>query len=151
MIDPLISFLDIDPRSQRSARLIWPMVERRALAAIDLFYDTICTILPRTPSGEEIEQLKAQHCRRWPRLFDGKFDQDYINSASLIGIRHCEMGLECRWHVAGYARLRAEVAAAILESRLPGRSKSHLVVTLDKYLALDMAISVSSYTSIWVD
>jgi hypothetical protein len=61
------------------------------------------------------------------------------------------MGLDCKWHVAGYARLRAEIAAEILDSLLPSHSKPGLVVTLDKYLALDMAISISSYTSIWVE
>lgn len=151
MVDPLISFLDIDARSQRLARLIWPVAERRATAAIDHFYRTVCNVVPRSPSMQEIEQLKAQHSRRWPRLFDSRFDRDYFSNASLIGIRHCEMGLDCRWHVAGYSRLRAEVTAEILDSLLPGHSKPHLVVTLDKYLALDMAISVSSYTSIWVD
>jgi len=151
MIDTLIDFLDIDPRSRQSARLIWPVVEGRASATIDRFYQTICSILPRTPSNEEIERLKTQHDLRWPRLFDSQFDRDYVSSASLIGIRHCEMGLDCKWHVAGYARLRAEIAAEILDSLLPSHSKPGLVVTLDKYLALDMAISVSSYTSIWVE
>lgn len=151
MNDALISFLEIDAPSQRLARLIWPVAEQRALVVTGRFYQAVRTVMPNSPTTEQIEQLRSGHCRRWQRLFDSKFDQEYFSSASLMGIRHCEMGLDCKWHVACYAKLSAELSAEILDGPLPGHSKPNLVATLGKYLALDMAVSLSSYTSIWID
>ncbi len=151
-MEALIAVLDIDFRSRRIARLIWPMVESRATQIVEAFYaGTGDFVAAPSRATDAMEGLKASQRQHWKRLFEGRFDDDYVRSASLLGIRHCEMGLDCKWHVIGYARMKGELASDILHSPMPFASKTQMLGIVDKYLALDMAISLSSYACVLLD
>jgi methyl-accepting chemotaxis protein len=151
-MEALIGFLGIDSRSRGIARRIWPLVEHRAADLIDDFYTGISphTVEPRR-TREIVEHLKASQRGHWKNLFESRFDENYFRTASLIGIRHCEMGLDAKWHVAGYARMKSELSTELLQAPLSGDSAPQVIATLDKYLALDLAISLSSYTCVLLD
>jgi hypothetical protein len=151
-METLIDVLDIDSRSRRIARLIWPLNESRSVEIVEAFYTGAGHFAAAPPCGiPAIDRLKASQRDHWKSLFESRFDQDYFRSASLLGIRHCEMGLDCKGHVIGYAKMKSELASEILHSPLPIASKAQLLGILDKYLALDMAISLSSYTCVLLD
>ena len=65
----------------------------------------------------------------------------------MIGIKHHEIGLDSKWYIAGYAIIKAAFAEKIMEAPLPMRAKSALIVTLEKYVAIDMALALSAYSS----
>src|SRR5512135_2228400 len=151
-MEALIAALDIDSRSRTTARMIWPLVESRAKEFVEAFYAAAGHFAAEPlRSLHAIDRLKACQQEHWKSLFEGRFDEDYFRSASLLGILHCEMGLDSRWHVIGYAKMKGELTNDILQSPLPIALKAQLVGTLDKYLALDMAISLSSYTCVLLD
>jgi hypothetical protein len=105
-MEALIAVLDIDSRSRRIARLIWPMVERRASEIVEAFYAGTGGFAA-APS-RAMDGLKASQREHWKCLFESRFDDGYVRSASLLGV-------------------------------------------VDKYLALDMAISLSSYACVLLD
>src|SRR5262245_49417317 len=148
----LIDVLEIDSRSRRIARLISPLIERRATEIVEAFYAgaSHSTGEPLRAMNT-IDRLKACQRQHWKGLFEGRFDDAYLRSASLLGIAHCEMGIDCKWHVVGYARMKSELTSDILGSQLSMASKAKLLAVLDKYLALDLAISLSSYTCILLE
>ncbi|TPQ43006.1 hypothetical protein C2U70_00185 [Bradyrhizobium guangdongense] len=151
-MEALITVLDIDVRSRRMGRLIWPMIEDRSTEIVEAFYAGACH-LAADPSRSlhAIDRLKACQHQHWKGLFEGRFDDAYVRSASLLGIAHCELGLDCKWHVIGYARMKSELTRDILGSSLSATSQVQLLAVLDKYLAIDMAISLSSYSCILLD
>lgn len=51
----------------------------------------------------------------------------------------------------GYARIKTDFSRVILNADLPLATKTAFLVTLDKYVALDMALAISSYTSLLLD
>jgi len=151
-MDKLIRFLDIDPAARRHAAAIWSLIEHRIDHIIEVFYaDVRQSDTAMALSDQTIQRLKVKQKDHWRALFESRLDLQYFNSASLIGIKHSEIGLDPKWYIAGYARIKGDFSRAILNAPLPLLTKADLVVTLDKYVALDMALAISSYTSLLVD
>ncbi|MDO8981991.1 MAG: protoglobin domain-containing protein [Afipia sp.] len=151
-MDKLIRFLNIDPAATRHAAAIWSLIEHRIEHIIETFYaDVRQSDAAMALSDQTIQHLKVKQKDHWRALFESRLDLQYFNSASLIGIKHAEIGLDPKWYIAGYARIKGDFARIILNAPLPLLTKADLVVTLDKYVALDMALAISSYTSLLVD
>ncbi len=151
-METMLRFLAIDIESHRCAAQIWPLIEHRAADIIENFYTGVLRSnldLPLT--ARTIDHLKEKQKKHWKKLFASRFDQEYFNNASLIGIKHHEIGLDAKWYVAGYMKIKMDFSTEILGAPLPLSSKTQLVATLDKYVALDMALAISSYASLLVD
>ena len=151
-MDKLIRFLDIDPTAQLHAAAIWLLIEHQLDHTIETFYadmrqsDAALALSERT-----VQRLKITQREHWRALFESRLDLQYFNSASLVGIRHSQIGLDPKWYIAGYARIKSDFARVILNAELPLATKASFLATLDKYVALDMALAVSSYTSLLLD
>lgn len=151
-MEKLISFLDTDPKARRNAEAIWSLVEHRAGDIIEDFYASMRkSDVDLTLNDQMIERLKIEQRKHWSSLFGSQFDQQYFNRASLIGIKHREMGLDAKWYIAGYTKIKFDFSQAVLNAPLPLPVKAGFVSTLDKYIALDMALAVSSYASWLID
>jgi len=151
-MDKLIRFLDIDPVARRHAAAIWSLIEHRIDHIIETFYaDVRQSDAALALSDRTVQHLKVKQKDHWRALFESRLDLQYFNSASLIGIKHAEIGLDPKWYIAGYARIKSDFSRAILNASLPLTTKAAFIVTLDKYVALDMALAISSYTSLLVD
>lgn len=151
-MDGLIRFLDIDPTARLHAATIWSLIEHRIDHIIETFYsDVQQSDMALALSEQTIRHLRVKQKDHWRSLFESRLDLQYFNSASLIGIKHSEIGLDPKWYIAGYARIKSDFSRTILNSSLPLTTKAALVVTLNKYVALDMALAISSYTSLLVD
>jgi methyl-accepting chemotaxis protein len=100
---------------------------------------------------ETISRLKLKQSEHWQALFSSKFDNQFFNRASLVGIKHREIDLDPKWYIAGYNKIKGQFVKLILDSQLSTSTKSDLVATLDKYVALDMALALSSYSSWLID
>lgn len=151
-MDGLIRFLNIDADARRDAEAIWPLIECGVSDIIGKFYADVMRSDIDVPLSEQtIDHLKIRQKEHWRALFESRFDEAYFNSASLIGIKHCEMGVDPKWYIAGYAKIKSDFSNTLLNASLPLPEKIALVATLDKYVALDMALAISSYTSLLVD
>ncbi len=151
-MNELIRFLEIDARARQYAKLLWPLVEDHAGDIIEKFYiEARKSDMEPALDDETISRLKLKQIEHWQALFSSKFDKQYFSRASLVGIKHCEIDLDPKWYIAGYNKIRGQFVKLILDSPLPTSTKSNLVATLDKYVALDMALALSSYSSWLVD
>jgi hypothetical protein len=151
-METLIRFLAIDSRYRGDAAEIWPLIEHHAGEIIEGFYADARRAHVDLPLRDSaLDSLKAAQEEHWKSLFESRFDQSYFNAASLFGIRHFEIGLDAKWFIAGYLKIKSDFSREILGAPLPLPRKAQLLQTLDKYVALDMALAVSSYASLLVD
>lgn len=89
--------------------------------------------------------------RHWERIYSGRLDQDYLNSALSIGKTHNRIGLEPRWYIGGYAALTTAMIRRMTDEIMTNplaarRNKAQLQEFLDAliraiYLDMDLAIS----------
>jgi hypothetical protein len=151
-MDDLIRFLGIDARAKQYAKLVWPLIQDHAAGIIEDFYvEAGKSDMSHVLDAETIGRLKLKQKEHWQALFSSKFNQQYFNCASLVGIKHREIGLDPKWYIAGYSKIKGQFATLILDAPLSTSTQSNLVATLDKYVALDMALALSSYSSWLVD
>lgn len=151
-MERMLGFLAIDPRARRDAAHIWSLVEHRTADIIEAFYaDLLRSGTDLLLTAKTVDHLKRKQQEHWKTLFESRFDQTYFNRASLIGIKHYEIGLDVRWYVGGYMKIGSEFSMEILDAPVSLAVKAQLIATLDKYIALDMAMAVSAYTALLVD
>ena len=151
-MERMLRFLAIDQQSRRDAVQIWRLIEPRADGIIENFYaEVLRSELDLSLNAKTIDRLKPKQKEHWKTLFESRFDQEYFNNASLIGIRHREIGLDAKWYVAGYMKIKNCFSTEIVKAPAPLSTKARLGATLDKYIAVDMALAISSYTSLLVD
>jgi|SRR5581483_508086 len=151
-MNELIRYLGIDTRAELLAERLWFLLEGSVEEIIAAFYDnTRHSGAGVLLDDASIERLKVRQKQHWHSLFCSGFDQDYVRSVSLIGIKHHEIGLDSKWYIAGYAIIKAAFAGKIMEAPLPLGAKSALIITLEKYVAVDMALALSAYSSWLVD
>lgn len=151
-MEKIIRYLSIDDSTKRYAEVLWRVVDRDMAQVIDNFYASTrqaCTGLELDDAT--VARLKLRQKEHWRALFHSRFDQEFFRRASMIGLRHHEIGLSATWYIAGYSIIKLELATLLLNSPLPSGIKTNLVVTLEKYVALDMACSLSSYSAWLVD
>ena len=99
-----LRFMRIADGTGVALREFWPVVEPALPGILNGLYDHLL----REPKlrgliGSEQEQLKAAQSAHWARLFSGRFDAAYVQSARSIGLEHNRIGLEPRWFIGGYA------------------------------------------------
>ncbi len=96
--------------------------------------------------GKESERLKNTQGTHWARLFDGRFDEDYMHSVQKIGFLHNKIGLEPRWYIGGYNFVLGELTAlAVSNNRWrPGRLAA-ILKAINSAVFLDMDIAISVY------
>ena len=124
-METLIRFLAIDFKSRRDAEEIWPLIEHRAPDIIESFYADVRRSNVDLPlTNQMIDYLKTKQKEHWKYLFERRFDQRYFNNASLIGIKHFEIGLDAKWYIAGYMKIKSGFSLEILSAPLSSPSKN---------------------------
>lgn len=148
----LIRYIGINTRTEILAERLWYLLDGWFDEIIGRFYTTT-----RQSSAGHIlddatlERLKLRQRQHWQSLFCSGFDEQYVRSVSMIGVRHHEMGLDFKWYIAGYAVIKAAFAEKIMDAPLPLKAKTALLVTLEKYVAIDMAVALSAYSAWLLD
>jgi protoglobin len=140
----LIRYLGINTRTEVLAERL--LLEDSADGIIAGFYSSTRQSSAGLMLDElTIERLKVRQKQHWQSLFSSAFDEQYVRSVSMIGIRHHEIGLDSKWYI------KAAFAEKIMEAPLPLKAKTALIVTLEKYVAVDMALALSAYSSWLID
>ena len=152
MIEQLRQFLEIDDDARRLALKLWQVLAPSIDAVLDDFYRKVRTsgIEPQL-SDAVVARLKVKQKVHWASLFHSEFDEKYMSGVQRIGIRHRDVGLLLTHYAAAYMALKIEFVNVIVRTDLPVLAKGHLIKTLDKYVALDMALALSTYDAAIVD
>jgi hypothetical protein len=148
----LRNFLEIDDRSKQDARVLLELVALHFDDIVDGFYRKVqrSNISPHV-TDNVIERLKAKQKAHWMELFSSDFGRGYAQSVRRIGIKHREIDLDPSWYVAGFARLKVELIRRISAADVSPERKSDLITTLEKYVAMDMALSLTSFSAAILD
>jgi len=89
----------------------------------------------------------------WQRILGGRYDAQYFDAVQRIGKVHCDIGLEPRYYIAGYAGLTVDILCSALEGAVKVRGFGSADLTaarerinaLVRAIFLDMDIAISVY------
>jgi hypothetical protein len=104
-------FMRIDAKTGELLREFWKVVEPALPTVLEGFYQH----LTREPQlarmvGSDIPRLKTAQGSHWGRLFNGRFDHEYMQGVRTIGLIHNKIGLEPRWYIGGYNFVLSQLA-----------------------------------------
>ena len=152
MIAKLLKFMQIDDATKASAATLSALLAPRIDGIIDQFYNKVqdFDISPHVTS-QTVVALKVRQKQHWIELFRSQFEEDYLRNVRRIAMRHRDIELSPMWYVAGYMTLKLSFIEVILRSAHPTEIKGQLVKTLDKYIAIDMALALSVYDTVVLD
>jgi hypothetical protein len=152
MISEVLRFVEIDDETRARGHEIWELVAPHAETIVASFYEKARAFdIGNHFTDATIERLKAKQMRHWASLFGSRFDQVYERSVFQVGIRHRDIALNPMWYILGYAVLKISFTEVIAEAALPPIRKGRLMKALDKYVALDMALALSTYGAVVFD
>ena len=120
-------FMRIDARTGTLLQDFWKVVEPALPDVLEGFYRHVAgePQLARL-IGNDIPRLKLAQTSHWSRLFNGRFDHEYMQGVRTIGFLHNKIGLEPRWYIGGYnfvlSQLTRWPSTAIAGSRPPFRN-----------------------------
>src|SRR5664279_5706239 len=97
-------FMRIDARTGELLREFWKIVEPALPKLLEGFYQHV-TKEPQLARmiGSDIPRLKTAQGTHWARLFNGRFDHEYMQGVRTIAHIHNRIGLE----PVSYTHLRA--------------------------------------------
>jgi len=146
LYERLLEFLEIDEDARTRARFLGELLEPHFAAIINNLYSKVIGArVSAHISPQTVERLKPKQIEHWRALFRTTFDEDYSDSVRRIGIKHRDVDLDPAWYIAAYAILKMDFTNVIVKSDLTVVEKGHLIRTMDKYLAIDMGVSLSAF------
>ncbi len=140
-------FMHIDGRTGELLREFWKEVEPALPKVLEGFYRHLTTVpeLARMV-GSDIPRLKAAQGSHWQRLFNGRFDQEYMQGVRTIGLIHNKIGLEPRWYIGGYNFVLSQLMeVAVGRYRWKPNHLAAVLTALNSAVMLDMDIAISVY------
>ena len=152
MIDRLLRFLDVDATTKASGAILSKLLAPELDGIIEHFYGRVQEFdLNPYVTERSIASLKIKQKQHWIDLFNSQFDENYLQNARRIAVRHRDVALNPMWYIAGYMRLKLAFIEVIIKSRLPVETKGQMIKTLDKYIAIDMALALGTYDTVVLD
>ncbi len=140
-------FMRIDAATGELLREFWKIVEPALPEVLEGFYRHV-TREPQLERmiGSEIPRLKAAQGSHWARLFNGRFDHEYMQGVRTIGLIHNKIGLEPRWYIGGYNFVLSQLSnLAVGHYRWKPSRLSAVLTALNCAVLLDMDIAISVY------
>jgi hypothetical protein len=152
MVDRLLRFLEVDDATKASGVTLSKLLAPQLDGIIERFYSRVQEFdLNPHVNERSIAALRIKQKQHWIDLFNSQFDENYLLNTRRIAVRHRDAELNPMWYVAGYMRLKLAFIEVILKSRLPVESKGRMIKTLDKYIAIDMALALGTYGPVVLD
>jgi len=152
MVDRLLRFLEVDDATKASGVTLSKLLASQLDGIIERFYSRVQEFdLNPHVNERSIAALRIKQKQHWIDLFNSQFDENYLLNTRRIAVRHRDAELNPMWYVAGYMRLKLAFIEVILKSRLPVESTGRMIKTLDKYIAIDMALALGTYGPVVLD
>jgi methyl-accepting chemotaxis protein len=145
--DSRMRFMRIDQKTSEVLRDFWKIVEPALPKILEGFYGHVT----REPAlaqliGDNTPRLMKAQGSHWARLFNGRFDQEYMRGVRTIGLMHNKIGLEPRWYIGGYNFvLNQLVGVAINAYRWKPQRLFETIAAVNSAVMIDMDIAISVY------
>lgn len=150
-----VAFTGLDEENGRLLRTAKPVLMAALPGILEKFYQAIAeepALKAKFKSAEQMKFARDGQARHWAILFEGRFDEAYRQSAAKIGLAHHKVGLEPEWYIAGYARVMADLLAAVANGHKgmvhwPGtlRTVTATQQAVARAVLLDMNLAISVY------
>jgi methyl-accepting chemotaxis protein len=99
-----------------------------------------------------VEQAKAAQHKHWARLFEGRFDEAFLQSAHRIGLAHSRIGLAPEPYVAAYGYVLGELIATVVNTQtgwlmMPWRRRRlrESLAAVVRGVLVDVGIAMGTY------
>lgn len=145
--DVRLRFMRITEETGALLREFWKIAEPELPRILQGFYEHVASV-PQLAKliGDDIPRLKVAQGMHWGRLFNGRFDDDYMQGVRTIGLVHNRIGLEPRWYIGGYNYvLRELIVLAVRGNRWRPHRLAALLNAINAAVMLDMDIAISVY------
>jgi methyl-accepting chemotaxis protein len=142
-----LRFMRIDGETGELLREFWKVVEPALPDLLQSFYQH-ATSQPNLAKllGNDIPRLKSAQSTHWARLFNGRFDYEYLKGVNTIGHIHNKIGLEPRWYIGGYNLVLGLLNALATKTyRWNARRLAAVQTAVTSAVMLDMDIAISVY------
>jgi hypothetical protein len=111
-----LNYSGLDEHAFAALRRVKPIVMTALPGILDRFYQKTAAIpqlAAKFSSPEAIPAAKAAQARHWAKLFDGRFDDEFLKEAEAIGHVHHRIGLDPNWYISGYALILGDLLAVV--------------------------------------
>ena len=142
-----LRFMRIDHKTSDALREFWPVVEKALPRVLEGFYRHVGSE-PNLAKliGNQSDRLKLAQGTHWARLFNGSFDEAYIQGVRTIGLIHNKIGLEPRWYIGGYAFVLSHLTdLAVATYGWKKRRLGEVITAVNSAVMLDMDFAISVY------
>ena len=142
-----MKFMRIDGQTGKLLQEFWKVAQPELPRILDGFYHHLVSV-PALEKlvGTQVPRLKDAQSKHWARLFNGRFDDEYMRGVHEIGMVHCRIGLEPRWYIGGYNFVMAELAAVAVKTfRWKTDHLAKVLQAVNSAIMLDMDIAISTY------
>ncbi|MBH0238166.1 globin-coupled sensor protein [Methylobrevis albus] len=142
-----LSFLDVNDEVRRLLPLAWADLSTDLPTILQGFYQHL-TKVPALAAmvGTQQGRLIGAQSKHWQRLFDGRFDEDYVKSIRTIGLTHHRIGLEPRWYIGAYAYVMKRITLVLVSrNKLRPSLLAAKLAAVQTAIMLDMDFAISVY------
>lgn len=145
-----LNFLQLTSEDRQLLVELRPHLEAALPEIIEAFYAHVTSYPELAKKFDKpglLDHAKQAQSRHWlDGIFSGKFDSDYMESATRIGKTHERIGLEPRWYLGGYCLVLNRLCRLIVEAFPDDRPKiGRLREAVNKAVFLDMDLAISVY------
>ena len=112
-----LDFIGLDSAHLAHLTAISPHVSRHLEGALSIFYAKLATVpvVAAFFDGKpQMDRAKGSQAGHWDGISKGKFDADYMERSTRIGLRHAKIGLEPRWYIGGYGVIVENLVKGVL-------------------------------------
>jgi len=142
-----LRFMRIDQATGDALREFWPTVEKALPHVLEGFYKHLASE-PHLAKlvGNQMARLRDAQGTHWSRMFNGRFDEAYIQGVRTIGLVHNKIGLEPRWYIGGYGFVLSHLTdLAIATYGWRKMRLSEVIKAINCAVMLDMDFAISVY------
>lgn len=147
--DARLKFLMINEATQGWLKQAKTVVLPKLPDILDKFYDHVGQ-LPQLRAlfgdGSRISQIKNIQQQHWSNLFNGTFDESYMQQVQTIGKTHERVNLEPRYYLGGYCLTLNELVAVLVKKYWWKPTQLvHMLQSVNKGIFFDMDLAISVY------
>ncbi|MGO8919215.1 MAG: protoglobin domain-containing protein [Stellaceae bacterium] len=144
-----LRFLNIDDSTRAALAEFRPVLEQNVQQVLGKFYDHVARypkLVAMFGGQSNIARARAAQAVHWLGIFEGKFDDAYVERVRRIGKTHEKIGLEPRWYIGGYSLAMGELMSlAVQQYRRKPEKLAAVLQSMVKALFLDMDYAISIY------
>jgi methyl-accepting chemotaxis protein len=144
-----LKFIDFKATDAQALRTVRPLLEQNVNKILSKFYghlEAYPQLMGLFQGSYGLSHAREAQAKHWLVMFEGNFDEAYVDRVRRIGKTHERIGLDPRWYIGGYALALGELQAVIIEAyRKKPAECAVLMRAVTKAVMLDMDYAITVY------